>query len=1183
MKKLFLLLSLFISVNIFAQTENSFKFSLEEKKHEKTTLKQKDQINNISSMREVTSLPYDKRQEVIKEIAEKGLSDNNQQKEKSGASKAIHERLDSIISYHPNGAIYNGQFITYDDEFRMIRLLNCNRVSNSWNTVEDYIYEYDENGNLTLYHTKVPEYGEESKKEYTYNDLNQIIVYVNTYKLGSTWYNNMKEEYDYDEDGNMIDVMISYDNGAGGWAYGEREAAAYDELGRQILWQSYSWTGSSWFGGYQDEYTYDDLGHQTSYVISYWNGSTWIYDMKYEHAYDGNNILTQLVAFWNGTNWNGLPNLDVYTEKTEFAYDESDREIEQIYYQMKNATTGAWVEEGSMYTVWTDLGNGETQSVKTSYDDDIVGGGQYYQMVTKKYNANGDLTYEEEEHLGWNSYTLDTFLYDENNNLMESKSWSREGGILLASLYLRFEYDNDNNPILQENYFGQGTGPNDWLLNAYFTFEYENNYRTRHLFNSVLYPDNNWGWGIDLDFSTPASTLIQFYTAEYFQDRHYDHKITHTYDYQTSGGNWYIFDFIRYYSDIELPDPCPVVTNLNVSFVYMGSGQATLTWTAPLEVNNPTYNVYRNNVLIAGNLTSATYTDSGFTPLFLNEWCVETICPNGGSEFVCVTGTYVPRYTITATSGTGGAITPSGNIVVSHGNDQTFNITTNTGYAISQVLIDGVNNPEAVNNAEYTFSNVVQAHAISVVFALAEYTITASAGNGGGITPSGNIGVNHGHSQTFTITPYSGYNILQVLVDGVNNAQAVANGTYIFENITSNHTIDAQFEAITFVVNASVNGGHGAISPSGEIELNYGSSQTFTFTPEDGYKVSSVMIDGVNNAAAVANGSYTFNSIIAHHTIIVSFEIKTYNISGSAGVGGMISPSGAIVVEHGANQTFTITPNTGYVIASVLIDGINSPSAVETGSYTFEQVTGYHSISAHFDVATYTITASVVGGNGAINPSGEIEVNHGSSRSFTFTPSTGYKIESVLIDGVNNPNAVANGNYNFTNITADHTITVSFEIKTYTITAISNGEGTIDPSGDIEVEHGTNQMFNMEPAQGYKINTLKIDNTTVQATDSYTFENITSNHTIEVTFVEDLGIDNIEIVKINIYPNPAQSYIIVESENIINNIQIFDMMGRIVLNVNNISNIQATVDISQLKTGVYSVNVDSKIFKIIKE
>ena len=71
------------------------------------------------------------------------------------------------------------------------------------------------------------------------------------------------------------------------------------------------------------------------------------------------------------------------------------------------------------------------------------------------------------------------------------------------------------------------------------------------------------------------------------------------------------------------------------------------------------------------------------------------------------------------------------------------------------------------------------------------YTITASAGNGGSISPSGRQTVTSGGSMTFSITPYSEYKISDVKVDG---ASVGAAGSYTFSNVTNNHTISATFE-----------------------------------------------------------------------------------------------------------------------------------------------------------------------------------------------------------------------------------------------------------------------------------------------------------------------------------------------------------------------------------------------------
>jgi predicted small secreted protein len=70
------------------------------------------------------------------------------------------------------------------------------------------------------------------------------------------------------------------------------------------------------------------------------------------------------------------------------------------------------------------------------------------------------------------------------------------------------------------------------------------------------------------------------------------------------------------------------------------------------------------------------------------------------------------------------------------------------------------------------------------------HTITASAGSGGSISPSGSTSVTYGLSRTFTIKANRGYHVADVLVDG-GSVGAVSRHT--FDNVTANHTISALF------------------------------------------------------------------------------------------------------------------------------------------------------------------------------------------------------------------------------------------------------------------------------------------------------------------------------------------------------------------------------------------------------
>jgi hypothetical protein len=144
------------------------------------------------------------------------------------------------------------------------------------------------------------------------------------------------------------------------------------------------------------------------------------------------------------------------------------------------------------------------------------------------------------------------------------------------------------------------------------------------------------------------------------------------------------------------------------------------------------------------------------------------------------------------------------------------------------------------------------------------HTITASAGANGGISPTGDVMVNAGDDQNFSIFPLAGYQVADVEVDGVSVG---AVGIYTFSNVQNDHTIHATFERVHTITATA--GANGSISPSGDVIVNAGDDQSFTITPNAGYKVGMVSVDGVLIGAV---STYTFNNVQNNHSIHATFE-----------------------------------------------------------------------------------------------------------------------------------------------------------------------------------------------------------------------------------------------------------------------------------------------------------------------
>ena len=224
--------------------------------------------------------------------------------------------------------------------------------------------------------------------------------------------------------------------------------------------------------------------------------------------------------------------------------------------------------------------------------------------------------------------------------------------------------------------------------------------------------------------------------------------------------------------------------------------------------------------------------------------------------------------------------------------------------------------------------------------------------------------------------------------------------------------------------------------------------------------------------------------------------LNIFTITASAGANGTISPIGPVDVNGGEDQTFIITPNPGYQVADVLVDGV---SIGAVSSHGFTNVTMAHTISATFSVQTFTITTSA-GANGSISPDGNIAVNGGENQAFQIAPDAGYHVLDVLVDSVS---IGAVSSFVFSSVTENHTIAATFEINTYTIFSSSGSNGSITPEGNIPVTHGTDQIFTISPSLDFGVGDVFVDGVSQGALTTYEFTNVSTNHTITAFFTPD--------------------------------------------------------------------------------
>ena len=234
----------------------------------------------------------------------------------------------------------------------------------------------------------------------------------------------------------------------------------------------------------------------------------------------------------------------------------------------------------------------------------------------------------------------------------------------------------------------------------------------------------------------------------------------------------------------------------------------------------------------------------------------------------------------------------------------------------------------------------------------------------------------------------------------------------------------------------------------------------------------------------------------------------SYVITAASGPGGSITPAGLVAAAPGSSVNFTIAADDGYAIQSVLVDGIETEP---DGTYLFTNIAANHTISASFEaidagIDQYYINATS-GPGGSITPAGLVAAAPGSSVNFTIAADGGYAIQSVLVDGIETE---PDGTYLFMNIAANHTISASFRVieelpDRYYINASAGNGGVIAPSGQLEVVPKETITFTITASPGYTIQTIVVDGENQEVSDSFTFTNISGNHTITASFIASGG------------------------------------------------------------------------------
>lgn len=223
------------------------------------------------------------------------------------------------------------------------------------------------------------------------------------------------------------------------------------------------------------------------------------------------------------------------------------------------------------------------------------------------------------------------------------------------------------------------------------------------------------------------------------------------------------------------------------------------------------------------------------------------------------------------------------------------------------------------------------------------YTVTPVAAANGEIFPGTPqlAGVNG--IASFSIMPNPGYG---TVVGGTCPAGQWVGTTYTIIFINANCTVTPVFDNTMFAVTIASTG-PGTVSPLGLSSVLFGSYVSFTVAPDPGFRASAQTTCGSNGFMTNGNQFTTVSPVTANCTITVTFVavVPQFTITPVAGPHGSISPATPFQIAQGGRTELSITPDPGYVIASVTGCG---GTLASSGKYVTSPVNANCTVNAAF-------------------------------------------------------------------------------------------------------------------------------------------------------------------------------------------------------------------------------------------
>lgn len=356
-----------------------------------------------------------------------------------------------------------------------------------------------------------------------------------------------------------------------------------------------------------------------------------------------------------------------------------------------------------------------------------------------------------------------------------------------------------------------------------------------------------------------------------------------------------------------------------------------------------------------------------------------------------------------------------------------------------------------------------------------------------------------GETITFTITTDEDYHVSSFKVNGndVTITGNKATATMVENGLTVTIAVEANTHDVT--IHSSENGTVVADKTTAIV----GDKVTFTITPNDDFELDTFEVNG--EAKEVTNNTYEATMVKEGLTVDATFKAIKHAVTINKNAGGTVSADKTEAVT-GEDVTLTVTPDTDYHLSALYVNG-NAVSVGESGTVVVKMVKTGLIVSGVFAKKRAPITVTDTKG-GTIRTSSTTDATIGEEIEIQVYADDGYELDKLLVNG-EETEVDSEGFAYVTMVEGGLTITATWKelAKAITIAPCTNGTVTANKE---KAAVGESVTFTISPAEGYHLESFKVNGAEVEVTGNSYVTNMTeAGLSIEATFSDTYRVASI--------------------------------------------------------------------------